>query len=51
MAILNIKNFPDDLYERLKEKAAGERRSVSQEVIVMLEAMLRNETSEPPQTR
>lgn len=40
MAILNIKNFPDELYERLKERAAEERRSVSQEVIVLLEDLL-----------
>jgi plasmid stability protein len=32
MATLNIKNFDDALYERLKARAARQRRSVSQEV-------------------
>jgi plasmid stability protein len=40
MAILNIKNFPDELYERLKERAREERRSVSQQVIILLEHAL-----------
>lgn len=40
MSILNIKNFPDDLYERLRERAKEDRRSISQEVIQLLtEAM------------
>jgi len=38
MATLNVKEFPDDLYGRLKERAARERRSVAQEVIHLLEA-------------
>ena len=37
MAILNIKGFPDDLYERLRERAKQDRRSISQEVIQLLE--------------
>jgi plasmid stability protein len=37
MAILNIKNFPDELYEELQERAQRERRSVAQEVIFLLE--------------
>jgi plasmid stability protein len=48
MAILNIKNFPDDLYDRLKDKAAEERRSVSQEVIVLLEDALNAVPSDSP---
>jgi plasmid stability protein len=32
MATLNIKNFDDVLYERLKARAARRRRSVAQEV-------------------
>ena len=36
MSILNIKNFPDDLYERLRERAKEDRRSISQEVIQLL---------------
>ena len=37
MATLNIKNFPDDLYERLQERAAREHRSLAQQVIHLLE--------------
>ena len=45
MAILNIKNFPDSLYELLRERAKREHRSVSQEVIHLLAETL--ETREP----
>lgn len=37
MATLNVKNFPDDVYERLKAMAAAERRSIAAEVIHLLE--------------
>lgn len=37
MATLNIKNFPDALYERLQERAKREHRSVAQQVIHLLE--------------
>jgi hypothetical protein len=37
MATLNIKNFPDHLYEKLHARAEVERRSVAQEVIYLLE--------------
>jgi len=37
MATLNVKEFPDELYGRLRERAARERRSVAQEVIHLLE--------------
>lgn len=40
MAILNIKNLPDELYERLQDRARRERRSVTQEVIRILEEAL-----------
>lgn len=45
MAILNIKNFPESLYELLRERAKREHRSVSQEVIHLLAETL--ETEEP----
>ncbi|MBV9880721.1 MAG: Arc family DNA-binding protein [Gemmatirosa sp.] len=32
MAVLNIKNLPDELYEKLKARAKEQRRSVAQEV-------------------
>lgn len=37
MATLNIKNFPDALYERLQERAEHEHRSLAQQVIHFLE--------------
>lgn len=40
MAILNIKNFPDALYARLRERAGVQHRSVAQEVTHILEAVL-----------
>jgi len=36
VATLNLKNFPDALYEHLRARARQERRSVSQEVIHLL---------------
>ena len=37
MATLNVKDFPDELYARLRERAERERRSVAQEVIHLLD--------------
>jgi len=37
MATLNIKNFPDELYEQLQKLAEHEHRSVTQEVVYLLE--------------
>jgi hypothetical protein len=37
MATLNLKNFPDPLYELLQDRARQERRSLAQEVIHLLE--------------
>jgi plasmid stability protein len=37
MATLNLKNFPDPLYERLRDRARQQRRSLAQEVIHLLE--------------
>ena len=36
MATLNVKNLPDRLYRRLRERARRNRRSMAQEVTVML---------------
>ena len=36
MATLNIKNFPEALYGRLQARAERERRSLSQEVVHLL---------------
>lgn len=37
MANLNLKNIPDDLYDRLKESANANHRSINSELIVCLE--------------
>ena len=37
MASITVKNIPDDLYERLKETAAANRRSINGEVIHLIE--------------
>jgi hypothetical protein len=37
MATLNIKSFPEDLYQLLGEQAKKDRRSLSGEVIYLLE--------------
>jgi plasmid stability protein len=40
MAILHVRKVPDDLYERLRARAAAHRRSLSAEVIALLEQEL-----------
>ena len=37
---LTLKNFPDEVYERLKASAASHRRSLNSEAIVCLESVL-----------
>ena len=36
MATLNVKDFPDRLYRKLRMRAKAERRSLSQEVVLIL---------------
>lgn len=43
MATLNVKNLPDDLYDKLRVRARRKRRSVSQEVINLLSRYLAQE--------
>lgn len=40
MASITIKNVPEPVYERLKEVAARNRRSINSEVIIQLERAL-----------
>ena len=47
MRALTVKNIPDDLYQRLKESARANRRSVNSEVIVCIERTLRSRTADP----
>ena len=44
MATLNVKNFPPELYEKLKERARADRRSVAREVVHLLERAVEHET-------
>jgi plasmid stability protein len=43
VATLNVKNLPDPLYRRLQKRARDRRRSVAQEVAVILEEALERE--------
>lgn len=40
MPALQVRDFPDDLYEQLKEYAARQHRSIAQQTIVAVEQML-----------
>lgn len=40
MATLNVKGFPEDLYKELNDQADSDRRSLSQEVIYLLQYAL-----------
>lgn len=40
MTSLTIKNVPEELVERLRKRAASERRSLNQQVLHLLEAEL-----------
>lgn len=42
MATLQVRNMPDKLYKRLKEKAGKEYRSIAQQVVFELENALNN---------
>ncbi len=48
MASILIKDIPPDLHERLREAAGRDHRSLSKEVIALLEAALAAEPSELP---
>ena len=40
MAVLNVKSVPDKLYRKLQARAKRERRSVTQEVLAILDQAL-----------
>lgn len=40
MAILHVRDVPDDIYRRLKEKAEAEGRSITAETIILLREAL-----------
>lgn len=43
MRTLTIKGIPDELYKRLKRRAAERHRSINSEVLVYLEGALRSQ--------
>lgn len=45
MPALQVRDFPDELYEQLKACAAKEHRSVAQQTIVAVEQMISNKQS------
>ena len=47
MPTLTIKNIPDDLYVRLKQRAEINRRSLNSEVIVCIERAVRSRRIQP----
>lgn len=47
MATMTIKNIPDELYEELKQRAAANRRSVNNEVIVLIERAVQYQAQDP----
>jgi plasmid stability protein len=47
MAGLLIKDLPEDLHRRLKERAAAHRRSMSREALLILEESLRDRAGPP----
>ncbi len=47
MPNLNLKNIPEELYARLKERAARHHRSLNSEILVSLEKVFRSVRVEP----
>lgn len=51
MPILHVRNVPDDLYARLQRLANAKNRSVSAQVIRLLDQALQTEEARQSQTR
>jgi plasmid stability protein len=47
LANITVKNIPDDLYERLKQSAELNRRSINSEIIVCIERAVRSQKINP----
>jgi len=45
MALLQVRDCPDDIYQRISRAARREKRTIVQQIIVMLENSLGQETS------
>lgn len=46
MATLHVRNVPDDLYARLQQLASSQNRSISAQLITLLESALPHETQQ-----
>jgi len=51
MATLQVRNMPEKLYKRIKEKAAKEYRSIAQQVVFELENALDDSTNNKARRR
>jgi len=51
MPTLQIRNLPQEVYERLKESAKNSRRSLTQEAIEILETALQNKVADERKAR
>lgn len=47
MPSLTLKNIPDDIYERLKQRAEANRRSLNSEIIACLELVVTSRRVDP----
>ncbi len=47
MPTITVKNIPTDLYQRLKQSAETNRRSINSEVIVCIEMAVRSRRIQP----
>lgn len=47
MPTVTLKNIPDDLHRRLKERAARHHRSLNGEILACLEGAVRSEPVDP----
>jgi plasmid stability protein len=47
MATLTVKNIPDDLYEKLRQRAKARNRSVNREIIVCIQEALESRRVDP----
>jgi len=45
MALLQVRDCPDDIYQKISRVARREKRTIAQQIIVMLENSLGQETS------
>ena len=50
MAILHVRNVPEPLYEQLQARAEAQRRSLSAEVITLLEWAIEESERRPATT-